>query len=187
MTPLPPTPVLETERLILRPVRLEDAPAIQQRFPRWEIVRFLTTNVPWPYPPDGAETHVRRCLAEMERGEKHHWAVTCTGSDEAVGLIDLWPDNGEQRDMRGFWLDVELWGRGLMTEAAEEVTRYAFEDLAWPHLWLTNAQENRASHRVKEKQGAQLVDLTPMRYVGGEGLRETWVLTREAWQARRGG
>ena len=44
---LPPTPVLETRRLILRPLRQEDVPAIQRRFPRWEIVRYLAARVPW--------------------------------------------------------------------------------------------------------------------------------------------
>jgi hypothetical protein len=50
--PLPDTPVLETARLVLRALRLEDAPAAQRHFPRWEIVRWLNAGVPWPYPSD---------------------------------------------------------------------------------------------------------------------------------------
>jgi ribosomal-protein-alanine N-acetyltransferase len=184
--PLPPTPTLETERLILRPVRQEDAPAIQRRFPQWEVVRWLHAVVPWPYPDDGAETHVRKCLEENARGVKHHWAITLRGSaQDAVGLIDLWPDDGVSRDMRGFWLDPALHGRGLMTEAAERVTAYAFEELGWPHLYLTNAEGNLASHRVKEKQGAQLIDRVAGQYVSGPGTKEVWLLTRDAWLARQ--
>jgi len=40
------TPVLETQRLLLRPLRQEDVPAIQRRFPRWEVVRYLAAHVP---------------------------------------------------------------------------------------------------------------------------------------------
>jgi RimJ/RimL family protein N-acetyltransferase len=40
-----------TERLILRPLALADAAAIQELFPHWEIVRYLLNRVPWPYPP----------------------------------------------------------------------------------------------------------------------------------------
>lgn len=182
---MPPTPVLETARLILRPLRADDAPVIQRRFPRWEIVRHLTAAVPWPYPVDDAASHVARSLGQMERGEKCFWAITARGSDELIGRIDLWPDDGSSRDMRGFWLDPEFQGRGLMTEAAEKVTAFAFLVLEWPHLWLSNAEANVASARIKEKQGARLMERSPFRYVGGEGQRMVWLLTREDWLARR--
>jgi len=48
------TPVLQTTRLILRPLELADAEQVQIIFPHWEIVRYLANRVPWPYPPDGA-------------------------------------------------------------------------------------------------------------------------------------
>lgn len=184
--PLPPTPVLETGRLILRPIELRDAPAIQRYFPDWELIKFLHAKIPWPYPEDGAETSIREALEQTARGERFHWAITLKGGDdEAIGRIDLWPFDGEHRDMRGFYLARPYWGRGLMTEAAERVTRFAFEDLGWPFLYLTNAEENLGSHRVKEKQGATLIDREPAAYMSGELLREVWLLTRDAWLARR--
>lgn len=73
--PLPPTPVLQTERLILRPLMPADAPVIQRRFPHWEIVRYLNPRVPWPYPADGAIRFIGVCQREMARGEKHHRAI----------------------------------------------------------------------------------------------------------------
>jgi len=184
--PLPATPVLETLRLILRPVRADDAPTIQRRFPQWEIVRYLSATVPWPYPPDGAAANMVDCLAELERREKFHWAITLKGGgDEMIGRIDLWPETGE-RDNRGFWLDPEFWGQGLMTEAADRVTEYAFTELDWPRLYLCNAEANIASHRVKEKQGARIIDRIPAAYVSGPGTRVVWVLEREVWRAQRG-
>ncbi len=181
MTPLPPTPTLETERLALRPLEARDAPAIQRIFPRWEVVRWLHATVPWPYPDDGAETHVVQCLESRARGEKFHWAITLKGSDEIRGRIDLWPFDGKNRDMRGFWLDPELHGQGLMTEAANAVTGYAFETLEWPFLYLTNAVANRASGRVKQKQGAVEIAREAWPFVSGEQERQVWLLTREAW------
>jgi RimJ/RimL family protein N-acetyltransferase len=185
--PLPPTPVLETARLILRPLDERDVPAIQRIFPQWEVVQWLGPAVPWPYPEDGAATNMADCLAQRARGEKFFWAITLKGADELRGRIDLWPFDGERRDMRGFWLDPVLHGQGLMTEAAQAVTRYAFEVLEWPCLYLTNAAANRGSHRVKEKQGAVELDRQPFSYVGGDSERVTWLLTREAWLARNGG
>jgi RimJ/RimL family protein N-acetyltransferase len=185
-TALPPTPVLETARLILRPLSERDTPAIQRRFPRWDIVRHLHAGIPWPYPDDGAETNVRECLEQRQRGERFFWTVTLKGGDdELIGRIDLWPPN-VNRDMRGFWLDPEFQGHGLMTEAAERVTQYAFEDQMWPLLYLTNAEANRASHRIKEKQGALIIDRSRDAYMDGPGVRVMWLLTRDAWLARRG-
>ena len=98
--PLPPTPALETERLILRPLVPADAPVIQRRFPRWEIVRYLNPRVPWPYPDDGAIRFIEICQGEMARGEKHHWSIRLKhGPDDLIGSINLWPDDGQSRDM----------------------------------------------------------------------------------------
>ena len=74
--PMPPTPVLETRRLILRPLRQEDAPAIQRRFPRWEVVRYLAS--PGALALSGrrrGEPCRAQCLAEMSRGESAHWTI----------------------------------------------------------------------------------------------------------------
>jgi RimJ/RimL family protein N-acetyltransferase len=184
---LPPTPVLETDRLVLRALRQDDVPAIQRRFPQWEVVRYLAARVPWPYPSDGAASHVTECLEQMARGEKCYWAILLKrGPAELIGRIDLWPDDGKSRDMRGFWLDPEFQGQGVMTEAAERVTEFAFVELGWPHLWLSNAEANGASSRIKEKQGAQLIDRASFRFVSGEGTRMIWLLRRDDWLARRG-
>ena len=182
--PLPPTPILETERLILRPLAERDIPAIQRIFPQWEVVQYLNAAVPWPYPDDGAATNMAMCLEKRAKGEQFYWAITLKGDDTLRGRIDLWPDDGARNDMRGFWLDPQLHGRGIMTEAAEAVTRYAFEVLEWPYLLLTNAVGNIASRRVKEKQGAEHVGHGPWAWVGGSGERDLWRLTREAWLAR---
>jgi RimJ/RimL family protein N-acetyltransferase len=183
---MPPTPVLHTPRLVLRPVRTKDAPVIQRRFPKWEVVRWLDARVPWPYPADGAANFVAQCLAEMAHGEKSHWAIVPrTGPADLIGMINLWPDDGSGRGQRGFWLDPEFHGKGLMTEAADRVTDYAFRKLGWPCLWLSNAQENLASRRIKEKQGARLVDLLIAQAVSGQVSQMLWLLTREDWLARR--
>jgi len=184
--PLPATPLLETARLLLCPLMPADAAAIQRRFPRWEIVRYLNPRVPWPYPENGAVSFVETCKGEMARGEKHHWSIRLKGGpDELIGIIDVWPDDGQSGDMRGFWLDPEFQGRGLTTEAADRVTDYVFDVLGWPHLRVSNAEANQASGRIKEKQGARLIACEPCRFVEGENRRMIWLIEREPWLARR--
>lgn len=185
-TALPPTPVLHSRRLALRPLRIEDAPALQRRFPHWEIVRHLAAVVPWPYPADGAVRFIETMLASMAAGERCVWVITLIGGpDDLIGIIELRADDGVRRDHRGFWIDPEFQGRGLITEAAEAVTEFVFHHLGWPRLWLTNHEDNAGSHRIKEKQGAELVDRVPAEFVCGPAMKEVWLLTREAWLERR--
>ena len=72
-----------------------------------------------------------------------------------------------------------------MSEAADRVTDYAFRELSWPRLWLANARDNHPSRRIKERQGARLVDLTIGQSVGGEGPMMVWELTRKDWLVRQ--
>jgi RimJ/RimL family protein N-acetyltransferase len=101
---LPPTPTLETARLILRPIRLEDADTVQRLFPHWEIVRYLQSGVPWPFPSDGARRHIERELQAVVRGETNVWAITLkTDPDQFIGSINLRaaPAPKEEPDRQG--------------------------------------------------------------------------------------
>ena len=70
------TPDLETERLLLRPLQLEDAQQTQPLFAQWEVVQFLNARVPWPYPPDGVRTFYRDvALPAVERGDEWAWTL----------------------------------------------------------------------------------------------------------------
>jgi len=183
--PLPETPRLDTKRLVLRPLRTDDIPAIQRHFAHWAMVRHLVAKTPWPYPDDGAENNVRECLEKRARGEQFYWAITLRGGDdELIGRIDLRPDAGVGA-MRGFWLAQEYWSRGLMTEAADAVNTYAFEVLDWPFIDVTTNAANLASQRIKEKQGFALVGVGVGAYVEGIQQKAFWRLTQEAWWAAR--
>src|SRR3954469_6012030 len=119
------TPVLETSRLLLRPLAVTDAAQIQVIFPHWEIVRYLSKLVPWPYPDDGALTYVSDiALPAVERGEEWHWTLRLRDRPQqligAIGLMARADDN------RGFWLGLPWQGLGLMTEAADAVTEFWF-------------------------------------------------------------
>ena len=74
MTANPST--IETARLILRPLDLSDADAVQAFFLRWQIVKFLASVVPWPYPADGVLSYIPdRALAGMCEATRWHWLI----------------------------------------------------------------------------------------------------------------
>src|SRR5215469_4609211 len=64
------TPELQTKRLFLRPLQLSDAEQTQRLFPQWDIVKFLNSRVPWPYPSDRVlNVYRNEILPGIERGE----------------------------------------------------------------------------------------------------------------------
>jgi [ribosomal protein S5]-alanine N-acetyltransferase len=178
------TPPLETPRLLLRPLEIADAEQIQILFPHWEIVRYLATQVPWPYPPDGAITFIRDiALPAVERGEAWHWTLRLKSSpNQVIGSIDL---RKRENDNRGFWLGLPWQGQGLMTEACEAVTDFWFNRLNFPVLRAPKAVGNAASRRISEKQGMRLVATEDRDYVSGRFPSETWEITAEEWRARK--
>jgi RimJ/RimL family protein N-acetyltransferase len=180
------TPTLETARLVLRPLALEDASQAQALFPRWEIVRHLNAVVPWPYPPDGALTFYREvALPAMARGEAWHWTIRRREAPEAlVGAVNLTAVRG---DHRGFWIGLPWQGRGYATEACAAATAHWFEVLGFPLLRVSKAAANVPSRRISLREGMRLVATEERDFVAGRLPAEIWELTAEEWRARRGG
>lgn len=175
---------LETPRLLLRPLELADAQQAQILFPHWEIVRYLNSIVPWPYPPDGAYTWYRdHALPAMERGEEWHWTLRLkTAPDRMIGSISLM---SKENHNRGFWIGLPWQGQGLMTEACQAVTDYWFDVLKFPVLRAPKAVANAASRRISEKAGMRIVATEEHEYVSGLLVQELWEITAEEWHARR--
>ncbi len=175
-------PTFETERLILKPVTLEDAPVYQHHFERWEVVQYLNKSVPWPYPSDGALAYLRDVLLPATRaGKEQGWALFLKNQPDLIGVVLLCTEGDENR---GFWLAPEHWGLGLMTEATERLLDHVFLDLEWPDLVTASAVQNVGSRRVKEKQGFEKIADFSKEFVGGELPCERYRISRETWLNR---
>ena len=173
-------PLLRTTRLVLPPLALADAAAIQARFPRWEIVRHLTDRVPWPYPADGASNFIREvALPAMRNGVAWHWSIR--PSDRPATLIGVVSLMDGDDDNRGCWLDPDWQGRGLATEAIEAVTAFWFTVLDRPVLRVPKAAANERSRRLSERTGMRHVGRTTRHYVSGPQPADLWEITREDW------
>lgn len=177
-------PNLQTSRLILRPLKLDDAPALQRHFARWEIIQNLSLAVPWPYPENGAHQFIQQRL--QPDSDDLVWAITEKEAvDELIGVIDyMAEDTGAGH--RGFWLGLPWQGRGYMTEAVIAVQDYLFFDMGLERMVVTNAVNNPASRRIKEKTGAKLLGRIPFSHRDGCNESEVWELTREGWARFRG-
>ena len=163
---MPVTPTLHTRRLMLQPLQLGDAPAIQERFAHWEVVRYLNAVVPWPYPADGALSFLRDvALPAIALGKEWHWTIRLLSQPaELIGSISLMDavDNN-----RGFWLAPQWQGLGLMSEACRAVDTYWFQTLGRERMRVPKAAPNVGSRRISERGGMRLVSSTESDFVSG--------------------
>ncbi|MCH9406013.1 GNAT family N-acetyltransferase [Pantoea agglomerans] len=177
------TPLLKTERLILKPLISEDAVQIQKLYPRWEIVRYMVASVPWPYPEDGAQNYVNNvALPDIAKGVAWFWTIRRhEWPDEVMGLICLYDveDNN-----RGFWLAPEYQRQGYMREASIAVTDYWFNTLNKTVLRAPKAALNSRSQRISARSGMRLIRTEKKDYVSGRLDSEIWEITRDEWNAR---
>jgi len=181
------TPSLETPRLYLRPLELADADQVQILFPQWEIVRYLSKQVPWPYPPDGAYRFYKDvALPAIERGDAWHWTLRLRGDPaRLVGSISLMKEDQHNRGNRGFWIAPPWQRQGFVTEACDAVTDYWFDVLKFPVLRVPKAIANAGSRRLSEKQGMRIIGTEEREYVAGRLPGEIWEITADEWHARR--
>lgn len=180
------TPVIQTQRLTLRPLARSDAPAIQRHFNNWNVIKNLATVVPWPYPDDGAETFIQRELEKIAAGEEiYQWVLVLRpGDGEAIGNINFRPRAEGRKGNRGFWLAEPYWKQGLMTEAIAAVNDFAFLTLGLESFYVCNAPSNVASRRVKQKTGAEFIGHVEPPHHSGESSAEKWKVTRTSWLGR---
>jgi RimJ/RimL family protein N-acetyltransferase len=182
---LPMMSTAKTERLLLRPIALEDAEQIQIIFPHWQIVRYLLKRVPWPYPPDGARHFIQQiALPDIASGVAWTWTLRLKSAPgQIIGTLEL--RKGE--DNRGFWLGLPWQGRGLMLEACAWANDYWFDTLGFPILRVSKAIANESSRRISLRQGMRLVGTSERDYVSGRLRSETYELTAQEWHAHNHG
>lgn len=152
----PQTKILETKRLILRRLIMDDLDALFALYRDPEIRRYF---------PEGTLTfaETREELEWFLHGHPAHpelglWATIHKESNQFVGRCGLLPSTIEQRPEVevAYLLDKAYWGQGLASEAAQGIRDYAFEQLGLTRLICLIDPANQASRRVAEKIGMTL-------------------------------
>ncbi len=100
-------PFLATERLILRPLTLEDAPVVQQLAGKREIAD-TTISIPHPYSEQQAKDWIATHADACAQGKGVVFAVELTRTHQLIGAIGLREIDQEhlQAEM-GFWIGTD--------------------------------------------------------------------------------
>lgn len=143
---------LVTERLLLRRLEAEDAPAIARLAGDERVARY-TAAIPHPYPEGAAEAFIAQTREREAAGTTRVFAICLKREPEAlIGAIEM-RDAGDGSVEIGYWLGVPWWGQGLMSEAVADVARYAARWRPGATIGAHTFPDNAASQRVLEKAG----------------------------------
>jgi RimJ/RimL family protein N-acetyltransferase len=174
--PLP----LETERLVIRPYREDDATGLHEVFGSPDVMKWT----PSPPSKDVAETAQRlaRTMA-FTAGQPPGfglWALELKDTSEFLGQVGLFPVEGKGPDVEvAYELAPRVWGHGYATEAARALIEYGFGELGLRRVVALILPDNARSRNVASKCGMTLE--SPGRFYGLDLL----VYAREA-PAREG-
>lgn len=176
--------ILETERLILRPWREDDAELL-----------YKYASDPDIGPPAGWPSHtsiensreiIRNVLSSPET-----YAVCLKTDGLPIGSVGL--KMGEATDMTeredecelGYWIGKPFWGMGLIPEASRELLRHAFEELGMRAVWCGYYDGNIKSRRVQEKLGFEYHHTSEgveVALLGEVRTGHVMLMTKEKWQ-----
>jgi ribosomal-protein-alanine N-acetyltransferase len=173
------SPTLQTERLRIRPYSEADIPELVRLIGAREVAA-TTLRIAHPY----SEQDARAFLELAKEPDKLWLAITLRADERQIGGIGLRVELQHQHAELGYWLGVSYWSQGYATEAASEVLRYGFEDLALHRIFASHFKQNPASGKILKKIG--------MRHEGSqrEHLRkwnqfvdsELYGILRREWQ-----
>ena len=144
--------LIETSRLILRSLTLDDALKVEEYASDYDVAK-TTLNIPHPYPEGGAREFITSILEAERNGKIAIFAITKKEDNSLIGLINITGTNANRRAEIGYWIGKPFWGKGYGTEAARAVIKYGFEELNHNRIYALAFTDNPGSWRIMEKSG----------------------------------
>ncbi len=146
------TTIIETKRLILRPLRADDLDTLTATLNNLSISR-NTARIPFPYGRNDAEDFLSLTEKPMN-GTLFLSIVRKDGADCVCGGISY--ENGECAEL-GYWLAEPEWGKGYGREAARAMTDHAFRIARHEALFAGYRTGNEPSRRILEGLGFTVI------------------------------
>lgn len=152
----PGIPILETEHLLLRPLRLSDLDDYATLYGDPEVVRYLTGSGGEPWDRGRAFRHLAFLVGHWHLMGVGMWAVEQKETAAFLGVIGFAAPEGWPGFELAWTLSPRFWGHGYATEGARAALHHAFTVLGKQHVISLIHPENEASIRVAERIGERL-------------------------------
>lgn len=145
---------METERLILRRFRPEDAPRVAAICNTEEVYKG-TLALPHPYTEESAVWWIDHQDENFSNDYYYDYAITDKQTGELYGCMGIGIDARANMGEIGYWVDPAHWNKGIATEAAKAMIRFGFEVKKFHKINARHFSYNQASGRVMQKAGME--------------------------------
>jgi ribosomal-protein-alanine N-acetyltransferase len=179
-------PRMETRRLILRALRMEDAEFVLREWGDPMVTYYMRDEEPLKTLEQATEM-----LRPLQTPEKmphfKWWGIEHKGEACLIGTCGFckWDRRHHHAEM-GYDLWPDYWAQGFMPEALSRLLRYGYEEMALHRIEATTHTENRRSQRVLEKLGFEREGLL-REYYFRDGVYNDQILyslLRREWNAQ---
>ncbi|MCA1748242.1 MAG: GNAT family N-acetyltransferase, partial [Sphingomonadales bacterium] len=170
---------LQTDRLILRPVVMDDAEAMHHFFSDEEAMRW------WSSGPHETLAETRDYLRGNVMGDvRLTWVITEDGG-EALGWVVLITVREGVAEI-GYNLRRGAWGKGYGREAVARVIDHAFGEMGLRRISADTDPDNAASNALLEKLGFRREGYLREEWKTHIGVRDSiiWGLLKREWEGR---
>lgn len=145
-------PVIETERLELKPLVIDDSDSLLEIFSDPEVMRYWNT-APWTTIQDSLD-FINESNGSMQRQDSLILGVYLKSTGELAGKCMLFSyDKESKRAEIGFGLGRSFWGKGYIREAGEALIQYGFNSLGLRRIEAEIDPGNQSSAKALEKLG----------------------------------
>jgi [ribosomal protein S5]-alanine N-acetyltransferase len=170
---------LKTARLLLTPLRPQDAPALYKATSDPEVMRY------WDWPEHDSilttTAFIATELEEVAAGKAFYWAIRTSRDAEALGTCDLSEiDDHHKRAEVGFLFAQAAWGKGYAHEAMQAVITHAKSELGIERLTARTHAGNEKSARLLKRLTFEF-EGTLKAYIRRDGIRkDCWLFGRDS-------
>ena len=141
-------PVIETDRLILRPLASSDTDALKEWMPDRSIYAY------WGKSPSRAEKNPELLFVKEAKPTKSfHLGIADKSSGKVIGDIWVYQIERDRMARVAVRLSKAVHGKGYGTESLSAMTRFCFENTELKRLWTQVDVRNIGSCRMLEKCG----------------------------------
>ena len=144
-------PVLESDRLLLRPYILDDAADVQRLAGDIRVAK-ETMNIPHPYKDGMAELWISSLAQKWRRKVRVEYAVLRKSDAVYTGGMSFVSVDGTEAEI-GYWVGAPFWGNGYCTEAGKRLIEFGETELGLQKLTARHLSSNPASGKVLRNLG----------------------------------
>lgn len=177
-------PVLETQRLLLRSLNLDDAADIFEYAADAKVAQYASWSVHKSI--DDSKYFLTTIIEQYQKHQLADWGIVCKADNKVIGTCGFtnWIATARRAEI-GYALSSKYWGQGYMPEAVRLLFGFGFGMMKLNRIEARCIIANTASARVMEKVGMQFEGVLRQHLYAKGNFHDVkiYAILKQDWQA----